>query len=97
MEIYESDPNNYCEIVHEWFSTEVAEQKRMDERRNLQTLMSLNITGITRQYKQKSICYNDALYKYCFFKFRQSKNLLMLTLIYTTLLSILIARSHYLQ
>ena len=32
MEIYESDPNNYCEIVHEWFSTEVAEQKRMDER-----------------------------------------------------------------
>ena len=80
MEIYEGDPNNYCEIVHEWFSTEVAEQKRMDERRNLQTLMSLNITGITRQYK-----------------FRQSKNLLMLTLIYTTLLSILIARSHYLQ
>ena len=39
--IYEGDPNNYCEIVHEWFSAEVAEQKKMDERRNLQTLMSL--------------------------------------------------------
>lgn len=41
MEIYECDPNHYCKIVHEWFSAEVAEQKRMDQRRNLQTLMSM--------------------------------------------------------
>ena len=41
IEIYEDDPNRYCEIVHNWFPDEVAEQKRTDQRRYLQALISM--------------------------------------------------------
>ena len=44
--IYEEDPNHYCDLVHQWFNADVAEQKRTDTRRHLQALISLE------KYKQ---------------------------------------------
>ena len=41
MEIYEDNRDHYCDIVHNWFPAEVAEQKRTDQRRCLQTLLSM--------------------------------------------------------
>jgi hypothetical protein len=40
MEIYEDNPD-HCDIVHNWFPAEVAEQKKTDQRRCLQTLLSM--------------------------------------------------------
>jgi hypothetical protein len=37
--MYEDNPHHYCDIVHNWFPAELAEQERTEQRRYLQTLL----------------------------------------------------------